>query len=222
MKLPNRKIVYSGVFVVGIILFVTVWLLTTRTSSLERQAANILRQVESGDASLYDNGYEHERKALGLTPEKVERLYHQLVLPRFAKYKPLGEIRTMVNRSHSQAVAWRRYENEKGQIFDLNVSPWATPEGARQMILARLATAWVVQYRMDRNLDENDSEGVLLAKLEGLKADRAALEQIGIPGLVGDSPSTPFRSWDACEREWRHLLQDLRKTRELRGSSSNH
>jgi hypothetical protein len=221
MDKHKRKLLWGGVLALGVLAFGAVWFLNSRSGSLERQAANILRQTERGDASLYENGYEHERKALGLTPDKVKRLYHELVLPRFAKYKPVGDIRTMVNRSHSQAVAWRRYENAKGQAFDLNVSPWATPEGGRQMLLARLQTAWVVQYRMDRDLDENDPEGVLLAKLEGLAADRKALERIGIPGMVGDSPDSTLRTWDECESDWLHHLQNVRKERQLRAVKSN-
>jgi hypothetical protein len=174
---------------------------------IEQDARTLLSAIQHGDAQpLYEHAYPEEREALGLTPAKIQKVQDELIQPRFRPYDAVGPVQTMVNRDGSQAVAWQRMKDAKGHSFDLNVAPWASPSGARMTGLARLQTAWIVEYRVSKGLS-SDGIGTLLGEIEGVKHDKQALYDIGIPGLMWEGKVT---SWD----EYQAILEGFLKERQ--------
>jgi hypothetical protein len=164
-------------------------------------------------AGLYDYALDHEKSALKLTPEKIEAVYKRLVLPRFEGFHPVGPMQSMVNRDASQAVAWQKMRDDRGREFDLDASPWASPDGGRQMVMARLVTAWTVEYCL-RAGKSQDPVSLAQARLIGVAHDRKTLEEIGIPGMVADNPNQPMRPWSEYVRYWGGMTDKLKAERE--------
>jgi hypothetical protein len=207
--LPKSRLPVQQWKVAAIVCFiaaiVTLVFLYLRPKSLQAQAREILTAVEKGDGStLYAYAYDHEKRELELSPEKISAVYSQLILPRFATFKPVGPVQTMINQDGSQAIAWQHMVDSNGHSFDLDVSPWATPHGAQQMVMARLMTAWIVEYRLLKG-KPMDTIGCLDGKIEGLLHDKAALRRIGINGFVTDNPGSKICTLDDQLAEYRRI-----------------
>lgn len=171
--------------------------------------------MQRGDGStLYGYDFPYEINALGLTPDKIEQLYKRLILPRFRAFHPTGGVMVQVNSDASQGVAVQRVVDGAGRVWDFESAPWATAGGGRERVVATLVDAWCVQYQIVPD-KPHDSLGVTEACIAGIQADRATLDEIGIPGLVGEDPDSPMRSWDQllikCKGDAEELRADKKR-----------
>ena len=209
MKINRLIVAIAGFSIVTAALLIFV--LRPKTLPIERDARTILGEMQRGDGEgLYSHAYDHEKRALGLTPEKISAVYSKLILPRIADFRPVGPVQSMVNRDASQAAAWQKMQDSSGRSFDFDSTPWSSPEGGKQMVMARLMTAWIVEYRLKAG-KPMDSLGCAEARLTGLKHDRKLLDEIGIPGMVSDNPRDPMRNWSAYEQYWQGMVERLSK-----------
>lgn len=210
MRTKFRSPVIRLVIAVATIAIATLLWFRFRNPGIEQDARTILSEMDQGDGTgLYHHGYEHERKLLGLTPGKIDALYKRLIIPRLSGFHPAGPVQSMVNRDASQGFAWQTMRDDAGHSIDFDATPWNTPNGGKQMVMARLQTAWIVEFRMKRG-KSTDSEGCAEAMIEGVAHDRKTLEDIGIHGMVADDPEIPMCPWDLFTRRWTRFAARLR------------
>ncbi len=130
------------------------YLLMRREPSIgvAKASSEALQALEQGDVGqLYRLSYEHEKKALDLTPRKVQEVYELLIRPRLQLLKPSGPVQRRRYRDH-QAITWREYKSKAGQQFDVEVLADIYPEGGRYGLTGRLTSMWIVQYCMAADL----------------------------------------------------------------------
>jgi len=135
---------------------------------------------------FYEYSLPHERELLGLTPEKVQMVFDRLIKPRFAGYKAVGPIES-IQQNPNQAIAWVLLRDDAGHEIEVNVAPWATPDGGRDRIMNVLDQARMAEYCASRGLKQT-TDNVYRARLEGIAKDKPFLESLNIMGRRLDGP----------------------------------
>ncbi|MBS1717709.1 MAG: hypothetical protein JSS72_08255 [Armatimonadetes bacterium] len=161
---------------------------------LEKAATRGLMAKETGDGKvLYDLCFPQEKQRLDLTPAKISQIYRDLVLPRFAMFKKVGEPDVSINSSHDQAFASQKYMDAQGHTIDMDCNPFYAPGGGYDDPMQGLSEAWILEYQVAKGIP-GTTRSWYAAQAQGLRHDRAYLERLGVNGLVDMKGN--MDSWD--------------------------
>lgn len=175
--------------------------------SMDAAAREVLNAQISGDGqTLYAYSYDHERVKLGLTPEKLRKVYEQCVGPRLAGFSVVGSVNSATTGDGAYGEATTILKGPDGRTFELMATPVFTESGPRtNAVFHLLATAWRVEFVIKKGLPETGAN-MHRARILGLQADKAKLEAIGLAGVVEDKPDGRLVTWDEyAQREQERL-----------------
>lgn len=139
-----------------------------------------------------------ERRDCAVTPERMQRVLDELVMPRLKKVSVVGdESVRQHNDPVDEAVASVHYRLPDGSTEHLAVDMWFTESGGkRSVLLHTLYGVWYIDKRLAAGHPLSTVEQVE-AYLEGLRKDRQKLQEIGVTGLYW--PEFGARTWGQIE-----------------------
>jgi hypothetical protein len=151
----------------------------------------------------------HEQAMTGLTVESWVQVWHKLIYPRLAKYKPVGSVKSSGDERSGSASVEMVGENGHRVVFVMDCH--RSPEGAKTTLLSLVEEMWLWEYGSKHRLREFSAEHFWRAGLEGIRADRVVLEELGIRGFASLDPTEPLVTFDAIEKSCESRLRALQE-----------
>lgn len=163
--------------------------------SLEAEARRVAHLVVDGRAGeLYRYAAPHERELTGLTEEKWEQVWRELIHPRIGGLRLSGEMKTW--QSGGTAGADMSLIADGGMEVPLSCQVWRTGEGAKTLLLNLLSQARIAEYMREHRLSQLTPLQLVQAAREGLEKDIPVLTRLGLKGTVSADPLDGLETWD--------------------------
>lgn len=212
---PNRRATWLCVVAVACALYFLMswWLRPTLADDARRL---VEAKLENRPEVIYDYVFDYQIEQTGITRDQFVQVWHRLIAPRMARWKPVGKIQAEVYRGDHQGVAYILLRDDEGHEMDLQTSAWNTGLGGGQRMFQDLTMAWWSEYIFSKGLDPNDTELKISASLRGLREDRPVLEAIGIRRIPGAEPGMPPVTLDEWQRRLERLLDQVRESKRIR------
>lgn len=199
----KRTRLFSVIVIVGLCAMVGKWLLFP--GGVVNDANRVADALLQGDTKLLHHFvYEHQKVRLGLTMHQVEAVHRQLIGPRLAGLKEVGERRKSLQSRDSQGVVSVTLADRKEVTVDLTTYINKTPKGGRANFFQYLYSAWIVDYVISGRPKVPRYQRIAIS--EGLQKDRRYLEEQGIPGVLWEDPALRMRTWKEMEDHYRSVV----------------
>lgn len=159
-----------------------------------------------------------EVKSLGWTEDKAKTFLQRFVFPDFeGLVRESNEEKPAVRNGGDQGYYVLKLKTPQGHHFELEATANRYGDGTYAWFESLIVESWFLRYMRRHNVDF--SQGIWIpARLEGLREDRAALEQLGLKGMYtgrddrndaeinadaahGKTEFQSVKTWDKMERE---------------------
>jgi len=197
------------VLVVLVALVVAFFLM--RPPDLEAQAREMVWAALNNDPdTIYAYAPEHEIRECRLTRDKWRQVWRELIQPRIQGFERPGEINSHLEPNH-QGLAEIELQYPSGVTARIGVACFAGDSKCEYPALNFLVSAWLIEYQRKHRLSTDDLTNVdrVRAWLEGIRADKERMKELGIPGRVEEDPAVPLKAWDKSEENCLLLLQQV-------------
>lgn len=201
----NQRIV-AAILAICLLLSLGYWY-TQRMQDPKSVAIAGLNAVLDGKlGNVWDNSAEKLFGNTDLDERKLKLVYDEFVLPvlmpiRASASEPIGE---NLNDPPTQGIAEAKVRLASGAITTFAYDTWMTEAGPKHAALwGALSQVWILRHA-NRNPGGPRAD-LAVAKLAGLKEDRAKLESIGLKGVL--CPNGIFYTWDQLEKRWESEVQ---------------
>lgn len=202
-----------------LILLVIGWRLT-RPPAIADAAGDVHGAMIAGNADvLYDHIYEHE-KALGLDRQMVRSIVHELIQPRFARYRSAEGRKVEANKTLSQGYASALLSSDGGRTFEADVVVDQTDTGPRLRLFSLLWQAWLAEYIVEHGAIQDLGDGYQ-AGIDGLTKDIEFLRGLGVKGFAGLSREDGYRTLDDQLARLHRLRKEWQERNKQHSGSSN-
>jgi|GEM_PF-6613716 len=186
--------------------------LLTRPPNLEKEATNLAQAALAGDTgTLFSHEFEEERSAEGFDRAKFDRFWNELVAPRLAGFHIVGTPQTQLLAAGDEGVSWVKVADSDGHTYEIATAAWQTDTGVHFLATNYLFTGWVLE-KLVKEGKRPSLVNILQAKLEGMRADRAKLDALGVGVAVGmnlNEGKFDTASWDHYEVSFANAIQTL-------------
>lgn len=183
-------------------------------ASLEAEARNVARMVVDGRArDLYRYVAPHERELAGLTEEKWEQVWRELINPRIGGLRWSGKINSW--QSGGTAGADTSLEAEGGVQVPISCQVWRTDGGTKTLLLSLLTQARIAEYMREHHLSQLTPVQMIEAARRGLEKDIPVLKRLGIKGTVTADPLDGLETWDEKLRRAEQMEAELREAAQV-------
>lgn len=190
------------------------WL--TRPTLADDARAILQAKIDNRPDILFEYAHPYQTRQIGMSRQQFVQYWERLVAPRYARWRPEGEIQAYVERGNHQGVAWVSMRDDEGRNWEMSVSAWNTGHGGRQSLLQDLVAAWWCEFIFEEGLDPQDNTLKVAAILKGLRRDRTTLRSLGITHIPGNKPGEPAVTLDEWERRLERLLERVKQAAERR------
>jgi hypothetical protein len=201
MKMPSKRRVVFYLVGTGLVAVTfLIVLIITKKPSLDQSARLFVGMVLDEEwRKLYDYSIEPERRLAGLTEDAFVKVGQEILSPCLKKLDVVSEISSSASSVENHwGTADIKMKTLEGVSITLAMNAYATdnPKGGTSL-LNLLLWSWFARYAINHGAFPDSAEKRALAKLEGLREDRALLEDLGIKGLIGARGE--LITWDDCE-----------------------
>jgi hypothetical protein len=177
-----------------------------RPATLDREAGRFLDAMLTSDGNaMLAYAFPEEVQANKLTPEKLHRLYAELINPRLNKLENKSEITTQNRRTNG--FAGFDAQTLTGREVGVGTSVYLHDAGAKGSVFENLYIAWIAEY-LGEHSETMNLQVRNQAVLNGLLQDEAKLKEIGITHLSsynidrGDIKLIPLEEMISGYRRW--------------------
>jgi len=161
--------------------------------------------VASGNANcVYDSILERERTALDLTPEKIQALLQNYILPSYGELNGAPAKHSQDVPDQGQVIVDWSWPKSKGGTITFATTAVSTPNGARTIC----TTQWMIYHAMEARYQTSPTEAKLLVYIRGLERDSEYLARLGIRGIY-DPESDQVVEWKDVITKMRDEAIDL-------------
>ena len=189
--------------------FLIWWL--RRPPRLEVEARNLLEAMQSGDGSVLQHyAFPEEVAANALSPDKLRRVYMEIVIPRLNQLKRSGNME--LQNFGDQGVAGYDVATKYGRRFSMSADVYPVDGEIRSPVLRSVFGAWLMDYYSthDEPFDLLTRNKAIIA---GVRADREKLRAIGVVAvsdidvISGTVTMLPIDSLDTHYERWNASLE---------------
>lgn len=168
----------------------------SREKPLDMVANEALDAIERGDGrKLFSVLNDLERRALGLTPEKLDGLldWYSKCVEGF-EFK--GEGASEWGPTREILLQTRVYRLPDGRDTQLEVNANVTPQGSTVFAVGGVVRAALFAKYREPYMDQPLVLQFWGSKKDGFAKEAQALAALGLPGLIDPHPGSKLRTWD--------------------------
>lgn len=180
------------------------YVVQARRPMSDRSSEFVMAMVNGDAAGMLRYASKQERTDGGLTEERLQKVLDHLLTPYIKQEIPNGKLDFTNDSGGGHAISEFSGRSEGGHATAIAGDIYKTEDGLECNVLrTTLTNSWRLRFFRQNNL--NAGAELFRAGLEGLAADRAFLEGIGLKGWVPIQPNMDLRlmTWDEIEERTR-------------------
>ena len=170
--------------------------------AIEDQAVGYARAIEDGNVGVL-GAYQlpAERRLLGLTPDKIERVWQEVILPLRRDWKKVGPREKQRTSDGGEGTSYQDYTDAKGRRFFVGSELFATDDGPKATLSTAISLTFAMAYA-----PEDTPHGYLVGSAIGSRRWAVKLASLGMSVIYAHGKAM---SWDSyaseCDDEARRM-----------------